>query len=410
MSMTNGAIVSEALISMRATGLRSFLTMLGIIIGVGAVILMLAIGRGVELSVKQSIDSMGANMFILLSGSTTAGGLRGGFGSAPTLTLEDAEEIRQIPGVAAVAPLNNGVAQAVNEGQNWSTQITGTTPDYFVIREWELVSGEVFDESAERAAAPVAVIGDTVATNLFAPEEEPVGRTIRIKNIPFTIVGRLIKKGQSLQGQDQDDVIFVPHTTAQRRLFGSAFPGAVRTMFVQATAPELMPKVEEEMRQVLRDRHRLGEEAEDDFSIRDLTAIAQSAAQATAAISLLLGSIAAISLLVGGIGIMNIMLVSVTERTREIGVRKAIGTRERDILLQFLIEAVILSLGGGLIGVLIGAGLSLLAGQAFELPTEVSAFSVSLAFGVAAAIGVFFGYYPARQAARLKPIEALRYQ
>ena len=410
MSMKNSAVLSEALISMRATGLRSFLTMLGIIIGVGAVVLMLAIGRGVELSVQQSISSQGANLFIVLSGSTTSGGLRGGFGSAPTLTVEDAREIAELPGVDAVAPVNNGVAQAVNEGQNWSTQITGTTPDLFRIRDWEFESGAPFDELAERAAAPVAIIGATVAANLFAPDEDPVGRTIRIKNIPFQIIGLLKKKGQSLQGQDQDDTIIVPFQTAQRRLFGSAFPGSVRTMFVQAVSAEAMPGLETQMRDLLRQRHRLGEEQDDDFSIRDLTAIAESVAAATRAISLLLGSIAAISLLVGGIGIMNIMLVSVTERTREIGVRKAIGTRERDILLQFLIEAVILSLGGGLIGVLIGTGLSMLAGQALQLPTEVSAFSVTLAFTVAAAIGVFFGFYPARQAARLQPIEALRYQ
>jgi putative ABC transport system permease protein len=410
MSMKSGAILTEALISMRSTGMRSFLTMLGIIIGVGAVVLMLAIGRGVELSVQQSISSQGANLFIVLSGSTTSGGLRGGFGSAPTLTLDDARELAELPGVAAVAPINNGVAQTVNEGQNWSTQITGTTPDYFRIRNWKFASGEPFDDVAERSAAPVAVIGATVATNLFPEGEDPVGKTIRIRNIPFMIVGLLANQGQSLQGQDQDDVIIVPFQTAQRRLFGSAFPGSVRTMFVQAATADVMKSLEQQMREVLRDRHRLSEEADDDFSIRDLTAIAESVASATRAISLLLGSIAAISLLVGGIGIMNIMLVTVTERTREIGVRKAVGTRERDIMLQFLIEAVILSLGGGLIGVLIGGGLSVLVGQAFELPTEVSIFSVTLAFTVAAAIGVFFGFYPARQAARLQPIEALRYQ
>jgi putative ABC transport system permease protein len=410
MTMKPGAILGEALISMRSTGMRSFLTMLGIIIGVGAVVLMLAIGRGVELSVQQSISSQGANLFIILSGSTTSGGLRGGFGSAPTLTLDDARDLGELPDVVAVAPINSGVAQTVNEGQNWSTQITGTTPDYFRIRNWKFASGDPFDDVAERSAAPVAVIGETVAKNLFPEGEDPVGKTIRIRNIPFTVVGLLASQGQSLQGQDQDDVIIVPFQTAQRRLFGSAFPGSVRTMFVQAATPEVMKSLEQQMREVLRDRHRLAEDADDDFSIRDLTAIAESVASATRAISLLLGSIAAISLLVGGIGIMNIMLVTVTERTREIGVRKAVGTRERDILLQFLIEAVILSLGGGLIGVLIGGGLSIVVGQAFELPTEVSVFSVTLAFTVAAAIGVFFGFYPARQAARLQPIEALRYQ
>ncbi len=410
MSMKPGSILAEALTSMRATGMRSFLTMLGIIIGVGAVVLMLAIGRGVELSVQQSISSQGANLFIILSGSTTSGGLRGGFGSAPTLTIEDARDLAELAGVEAVAPINTGVAQTVNEGQNWSTQVTGTTPDYFHIRNWKFETGEPYDDVAERSAAAVAVIGETVATNLFPEGEDPVGKTIRIRNIPFTVVGLLAKQGQSLQGQDQDDVIIVPFSTAQRRLFGSAFPGSVRTMFVQGATPEIMKNLEQQMRDVLRDRHHLTEEADDDFSIRDLTAIAESVASATRAISLLLGSIAAISLLVGGIGIMNIMLVTVTERTREIGVRKAVGTRERDILLQFLIEAVILSLGGGLIGVLIGTGLSIITGHALDLPTEVSLFSVTLAFTVAAAIGVFFGFYQARQAARLQPIEALRYQ
>ncbi|MBU6156000.1 MAG: ABC transporter permease [Alphaproteobacteria bacterium] len=408
--MKNSAILGEALISMRSTGLRTFLTMLGIIIGVGSVVLMLAIGRGVEISVRDSIASQGANLFIILSGSTTASGIRTGSGGAATLTVGDAQELAGLPGVVAVSPNVAGISQIVNEGQNWSTQVRGATADFFIIRDWTVSAGALFDDGAERAAAPVAVIGATVAENLFLSDEDPVGRTIRIKNIPFQVVGVLEKKGQSVDGQDQDDTIVVPLTTAQRRLFGSPFPGAVRVIFVQAASEEAMKGLDEKIREVLRLRHRLGENQDDDFTVRDLTAIGQTIQESTQAIALLLGSIAAISLVVGGIGIMNIMLVSVTERTREIGVRKAIGARERDILLQFLIESVILSLGGGLIGLLLGGGLSMLIGSIFNLPTEVSLFSVTLSFVVAAGIGVFFGYYPARQAARLQPIEALRYQ
>jgi putative ABC transport system permease protein len=410
MSMKNSAILGEALISMRSTGLRTFLTMLGIIIGVGSVVLMLAIGRGVEISVRESIASQGANLFIVLSGSTTASGIRTGSGGASTLTVGDAQELLGLPGVVAVAPNVAGVAQVVNEGQNWSTQVTGSSADFFRIRDWTTTAGEIFDDGAVRAAAPVAVIGATVAENLFLADEDPIGKLIRVKNIPLQVIGVLEKKGQSVQGQDQDDAIIVPLTTAQRRLFGSPFPGAVRVIFVQAESEEAMKGLEDKIREVLRLRHRLGENTDDDFTIRDLTAIGQTIQESTQAIALLLGSIAAISLVVGGIGIMNIMLVSVTERTREIGVRKAIGARERDILLQFLIESVILSLGGGLIGLLLGTGLSILVGSLVGLPTEVSLFSVTLSFVVAAGIGVFFGYYPARQAARLQPIEALRYQ
>jgi len=374
------------------------------------VVLMLAIGRGVEISVQQSIASMGSNLYIVLSGATTAGGIRSGSGQSPTLTVGDAQEIGTLKGVAAVAPFTQGTGQVVNEGQNWSTQIMGVTPEYFGARGWLIGSGEAFDEGALRAAAPVAVIGTTVASNLFLDDEDPVGHTIRIKNIPFQVIGVLKSKGQSVQGQDQDDTIMVPLTTAQRRLFGTPFPGAVRAMLVQAESAEALKGLDENIKQLLRSRHRLSERQDDDFTIRDLTAIAQSAEDSSRAMSILLGSIAAISLLVGGIGIMNIMLVSVTERTREIGVRKAIGARERDILMQFLIESVILSLSGGLIGVIVGAGGSVIAGNILQQPTEVSLFSVTLDFVVAAAIGVFFGYYPARQAARLQPIEALRYQ
>ncbi len=410
MSMKKTAVLAEAWVSLQSTKMRSFLTMLGIIIGVGSVVLMLAIGQGVQNRIKESISSMGSNLFIVLSGSTTSGGIRSGGGNAPTLTTSDAAEIAQLHGVSGVAPAMPGTAQVVNGSNNWSTSVTGVTPDYLRVREWRLLKGMNISEEDLRSATRVALIGTTTLNNLFPGGDPEMGAEIRIKNIPFEIIGILESKGQTLDGRDQDDAILVPLTTAQRKLHGALFPGSVRFITVKAESEEAMDRLEGDMRHLLRRLHRIAPGADDDFTIRNLTAVAQTAEMSGKAMSALLGSIASISLLVGGIGIMNIMLVSVTERTREIGIRKAIGSFERDILLQFLLEAVIISLTGGLIGTLLGVAGSFIATWVMDMETQVSLFSILLSFAVAAGVGIFFGYYPAKKAAGLKPIEALRYQ
>ncbi|OIP14228.1 MAG: multidrug ABC transporter substrate-binding protein [Betaproteobacteria bacterium CG2_30_59_46] len=404
-----GAMLSEAWIAMGANRLRTFLTMLGMMIGVGAVILMLAIGQGAQYLVDQSIASMGSNLFIVLSGSSTSGGIRMGSGAAPTLTVADAQAIAELPSVAAVAPNAPGTAQLVYGSNNWSTQVVGTLPSYLEVRDWELAAGYPFTDSDVRSATRVALLGQTVVKNLFG-DEDPVGKTIRIKQSPYQVVGVLAMKGQSLDGRDQDDTVLIPVTTAQRKLFGTQFQGTVRYMMAQAVSAEAMPVAERAITQLLRQRHRVKEGAENDFTVRNLTALANTAAETTRVMSLMLGAIASISLLVGGIGIMNIMLVSVTERTREIGIRIAIGARSRDILLQFLLEAIIISIAGCLVGVGLGIGGAVLVNQITGTAVVITMSSVIMAFMVAAAVGVFFGFYPARKAARLEPIEALRYQ
>jgi putative ABC transport system permease protein len=403
------AMLREALAAMAANRMRSILTMLGMVIGVGAVILMLAIGTGVQEKVKASIASMGSNLFIVLSGSAAQGGVRLGTGNAPTLTLADADAIRELPNVAAVAPMQPGGAQVIYGSQNWGTQITGTSPDYFEVTGVGIARGYPFDESDVRGATRVALIGQTVVENLFG-DEDPVGRVVRVNQSPFLVIGVLAKRGQNLMGQDQDDMLVVPVTTAQRQLFGSWFQGAVRLLQVKAVSESAMPGVEAEMDALLRDRHRIRTDADPDFTIRNLTAVAETAQETTKMLTLLLGAIASISLVVGGIGIMNIMLVSVTERTREIGIRRAIGASRRHVLWQFLLEAVVLSLVGCLIGVLVGVGGAVSLAKTTPVPAVVSGFSIVLGFSVAGAIGVFFGFYPARKAAQLPPIEALRYQ
>jgi putative ABC transport system permease protein len=394
---------------MGANKLRTFLTMLGMVIGVGAVVLMMSVGQGAQYSVQQSIESMGSNMFIVLSGSTTSGGVRAGGGNAPTLTVADGDAIAELPGVSSVAPIHMGTAQVVYGGNNWSTSIFGTSPSYLDIRNWPLSAGVPFTDSDMRSATRVALLGQTVAATLFA-DEDPVGKTLRIRNSPFVVIGVLSAKGQSLDGRDQDDTILVPLSTAQRKVFGTRFLGSVRMLNVQAESANVMDTVEKSMNELLRQRHRIREGMDNDFFVRNLTALANSAAETTRIMSLLLGAIASVSLLVGGIGIMNIMLVSVTERTREIGIRMAIGARERDILLQFLFEAIIISLVGCLIGLLLGIGGALLVNIFARTAVIISGSSALIAFGVAAGVGVFFGFYPARKAARMDPIEALRYQ
>lgn len=404
------AMLGEAWHAMGANRLRTFLTMLGMVIGVSAVVLMMAIGQGAEASVKRSISAMGSNLFVVLSGPPRVAGARSATGNAPSLNVKDANAIAELDDVAGVAPVTMGKSQIVYGSNNWNTDIIGTTPSYLDIRGWNLSAGYAFSDSDIRSATRVALIGKTVAQNIFGEDLDPVGKTIRINQSPFVILGVLESKGQTLDGRDQDDTIIVPLTTAQRKLFGNQLPGSVRQIMVQAESDNVMTMVEESMNGLLNQRHNIREGADSDFSVRNLTAIANSAAETARTMSLLLGAIASVSLLVGGIGIMNIMLVSVTERTREIGIRMAIGARQGDILLQFLLEAIMISIVGCLIGIAIGVGGALLVGIFTQAEIIISSDSVIIAFSVAATIGVFFGFYPARKAAMLNPIEALRYQ
>ena len=403
------AILAEAWRAMGANKLRSFLTMLGMMIGVAAVILMLAIGQGAQYLVKQAIATMGSNLFIVLSGTSTVAGVRSGSGNAPTLTLNDARAMADLPTVAEVAPMQPGNAQMIYGANNWNTQIFGVTPGYMNVRDWPLAAGDPVTDIDVRNATRVAVLGQTVAERLFG-DDDPVGKTMRINSFPFVVNGVLARKGQSFDGRDQDDTVLIPLTTAQRKIFGSQFPNSVRMIMVKATEDRAMAQTEEDLTGLLRERHRIPEGIDSDFTVRNLSAIADVQAQTTRVMSLLLGAVACVSLVVGGIGIMNIMLVSVTERTREIGIRMAIGARRRDILAQFLLEAVIVSVLGCVIGIGLGVGGAMLATEFTGIYAEVTTWSVGLAFAVAAAIGVFFGFYPARKAAWLKPIDALRFQ
>jgi putative ABC transport system permease protein len=403
------AMLGEAWLAMGANRLRTALTMLGMVIGVGAVVIMMAIGQGAQYAVQQAISTMGSNLFIVLSGSFTTSGVRSGAAGAPTLNVADAEAIGELDGVVNVAATHRGSRQLVYGSQNWSAQVVGTTPAYLDARAWLIANGASFGDSDVRSATRVALLGKTTAENLFG-DEDPVGKTIRIQQNPFVVIGVLAAKGQSLSGDDQDDTVIIPLTTAQRKVFGTPFLGSVRMIMVQAESAEAMQRVMDSTTALLRQRHRLRDGQPEDFFVRNLSAAAESQAETTRTMSVLLGAIASISLLVGGIGIMNIMLVSVTERTREIGIRMAIGARERDILTQFLLEAVMISLAGCLLGLVLGIGSALLVNAVTSMVIVISGSSVLVAFGVAAAVGIFFGYYPARKAARLDPIEALRYQ
>jgi len=399
-----------ALRALMVNKMRSALTMLGIIIGVGAVIAMIAVGSGAKARIAEQIASMGSNMLIVLSGSSTSGGLRFGSGTVPTLTVDDAKAmLSEIPSIKHVAPSVSGVAQVVFGNQNWSTIIAGTTPEVLYIRDWPLASGRSFTQQDVDGATKVCLLGNTVVENLFGGID-PIGQIVRIKKVPFAVIGVLASKGQSTHGQDQDDTIFVPLTTAQKRLFGMQFPGMVRIIAVQARSPEVMNEAESQITDLLRQRHRIPPAQENDFTVRNLTEIMSTAEQSASVMSLLLGAIASISLIVGGIGIMNIMLVSVTERTREIGIRMAVGAKGRDILLQFLIESLVLSLIGGTVGIGIGILGTLILSNFTEWPILFSVKAILLAFLFSGSVGVFFGFYPARKASMLNPIEALRYE
>ena len=402
--------IKISLRALRVNKMRSALTMLGIIIGVGAVIAMLAVGTGASRRISEQISKMGSNLIMILPGATTAGGVRMGSGTQPTLTLNDAEAIlKESLAVSDVAPVLNGVAQVVYGHQNWSTGVIGTTPGMLNVRDWPLVSGRSFTQQDVKSATKVCLLGQTVIDNLFG-DMDPIGQVIRIKKIPFTVIGVLSLKGQTPQGQDQDDTIYVPVTTAQKKLFGTTFPGMVRTIMVKAKSAEDLASAERQINELLRQRHRIGPKQDNDFTVRNLTQFMQAQEQSTKVMTLLLGAIASVSLLVGGIGIMNIMLVSVTERTREIGIRMAIGAKTWDIRLQFIIEALILSLIGGIAGIIAGISSSLIISALAGWSTIVSPVSVLVAFGFSGFVGMFFGFYPAYKASLLDPIEALRYE
>ncbi len=396
-----------ALRALARNKLRSFLTMLGIIIGVGAVIAMVAIGEGAKKRVQDQIASLGTNVLVVLPGTLTLGGARTGSGGVQTLIAPDARAIMsEIPIVSAASPVLRSGQQVIAGDQNWSTSVQGVAPEFQQIRNWTVSEGRFISDVDVDSTAKVALIGQTVAKNLFG-EESPLDAVIRIKKIPFRIIGVLGAKGQTGFGQDQDDTIMIPYTTMQKRIMGITY---VQQIVVSAASAEQTPQVQEQITTLLRQRHRVRPGRDDDFSIRNLSDITEAASNSATVMAVLLGSIASVSLLVGGIGIMNIMLVSVTERTREIGIRMAVGARSRDIMLQFIVEAVVMAASGGLIGILIGIGSSILLKSLVQLPALIRPDIVAIAFLVSGSVGVFFGFYPARKAANLDPIEALRYE
>lgn len=396
--------------ALRVNKMRSILTMLGIIIGIAAVIAMVAVGAGAERIISDQISSIGTNLIIVIPGSIKAGGVQMGPGALPTLTIDDGQAIKaECPSVVAAAPNIRTGGQIVFANQNWSTQLTGITPDFLVVRDWPIIYGRHFTQSDIDSATKNCIIGQTIVKELFG-SVDPMGKVIRIRKVPFHVIGVLKKKGQSPQGTDQDDTVLIPLTTAQRKVFGSPFPNAVGGIVVKARSKDLISRAENEITALLRQRHHIGSKKDDDFTVKNLSEILSVAATSSRAMSLLLGAIASISLIVGGIGIMNIMLVSVTERTREIGIRMAVGASEKDILLQFLTEAVLLTLCGGIIGIVLGSVGAIVVSNVFDWPTLISIKAIAVAAVFSAAVGIFFGFYPARKASSLNPIEALRYE
>jgi putative ABC transport system permease protein len=393
--------------ALRRNKLRTLLTMLGMIIGVGAVIAMVGIGNGAKSQIESQIASMGQNVILIFSGSMSRGGVRSGWGGAGTLTIEDAESIqRETQGVVGISPEIRSRAQIAAGNQNWNTQILGESPEYFDIRQWPIVAGSSFTAQDVRSANKVAVIGKTIADQLY-PGEDPIGQIVRIRNVPFKIVGMLMPKGLSVQGMDQDDLMIIPYTSAMKRVQRATTLNSINVQTAQAS---LLNPVQQQIIELLRQRHRIIPGRDDDFTVRNQQEIAEMATAQSKTMTLLLAAIAMVSLVVGGIGIMNIMLVSVTERTREIGIRMAIGARGKDILLQFLIEAITLSVIGGILGIASGFGVSHLIAAKTSWPTLVPSEWVIYAFFFSATVGIFFGFYPARKASRLDPIDALRYE
>ena len=399
-----------AIVSLKINKMRSILTSLGIIIGVSAVIIMLAVGSGASKKIAKDMESMGSNLLMIRSASATSGGVRMGSGTKPTLTLKDSEAIEKYcRGILAVAPYSSEVKQLTYGNQNWSTTIGGTTASYLFIRNYEIVSGRNFVHEDIKNNTKVAIIGNTIATELFG-DMDPINKTMRIGNVPFKIIGLLKTKGQNGMGMDQDDLVFIPITTAQKKVFGTDFPGTVKMINVKAQNSDVLSIAEEDITELLQTRHRIGKNQENDFEIRNLAEMQETIKSSAKTMSILLGAIASVSLLVGGIGIMNIMLVSVTERTKEIGIRMAIGAKASDIRIQFLIESFLLSIIGGVVGVLLGILGAKIVDLTGAMTVAISSGSIALSLGFSGAIGVLFGYYPAYKASLLNPIDALRYE
>ncbi len=409
--MRLGTVLPIALTALLRNKTRSFLTTLGVIIGVASVISMVAVGEGAKARVASVFAAMGTNVLIVLSGATSMGGVSGGFGSLPTLTWEDLRAIRtQAPAVRAAAPALNTRATVMSADQNWTTTVSGTTPDFFDVRAWHIAKGSFFGDSEVESASKIIVLGQTVSDKVFGPGVDPVGRAVRIKAVSFLVVGVMQRKGQSPMGTDYDDVTYIPVTTFQNQIQGGLQKYIAGIIIVSAISGDETARAQSEISAILRDRHHLGPTEEDDFNVRNLTEIAAAQQQGTQALTALLAAIAVVSLVVGGIGIMNIMLVSVTERTREIGVRMAVGAKPWHILAQFLAEAVTLSMIGGLIGVALGSVLARVVASRLGWTYTPRVDMIVMSFAFSAAVGVGFGLYPARKASRLDPIEALRYE